>query len=423
MSFYIYSDQLVFIMSLVSMLHIPLEKYYSIEHFQDILKIKYINLYNKNNNNNNIKDNNIILDNNTANNIINYINIIKELDDSLSSYISFYNTIIFFLSVLLVIAAIFSFIFPFFEKFNYSENKKYIIITNIIELLFSFINLVMTLTNIFKINMITKEYDYNHIGLTSELKRRIIIIIIMMSINILIICCKFTYSLYFIKKNKNNSNTINEGDLEKKTKINESKQTLSVKNETSRELRENKEDKEKKNEEDKIGEVDKEIKKTKYSILKNENENFKIRINNLEEDLKIKDEKILKLEEDLKIKDEKILKLDEYLKIKDEKILKLDEDLRKFKSYFSTSEEELISLIFNSCDQTIKNFNLVAKNSDIFTTLEKKIYDKFPIFKENENYFLANGEKLNRNKTLKENKIKNNDVITLYQFDLENNDK
>jgi len=55
----IYSDQLVFIMSLVSMLHIPLQKYYRIEHFQDILKIKYINLFDKNNIIN-IKNNSII---------------------------------------------------------------------------------------------------------------------------------------------------------------------------------------------------------------------------------------------------------------------------------------------------------------------------------------------------------------------------
>jgi len=255
----------------------------------------------------------------------------------------------------------------------------------------------MLLTNIFKINKITKKFDYNHIGLTFELKRRIIIIIIMMSINILIICFKFTYSLY-----ENQSNPKKKCHSENKTKKNESEKTLSAKNETSRVLGENKEDIEKKYGEDKI-EIDKEIKKTNYSFLKNENEKFKIKINNLEKDLKRKDEKILKLEENLKIKDEKIKKL--------------KEDLGKFNSYFSTSEEELISLTFESTDQTIKNFNLVAKNTDIFSTLEKKIYDKFPKFRVNDNFFLVNGTKLKRNISLKENNIKNNAFIILYPCD------
>ena len=105
---------------------------------------------------------------------------------------------------------------------------------------------------------------------------------------------------------------------------------------------------------------------------------------------------------------------------KDEEIKKLKEDLGKFNSYFSTSEEELISLTFESSDQTIKNFKLVAKITEIFSTLEKKIYDKFTNFKENENFFLVSGNKINRYKTLKENNLKDNAVIILYPCD---NDK
>ena len=41
------------------------------------------------------------------------------------------------------------------------------------------------------------------------------------------------------------------------------------------------------------------------------------------------------------------------------------------------------------------------------------IYAKYPRYAEEENYFIVNGNKINRNKTLEQNKIKNNDVITL----------
>ena len=113
--------------------------------------------------------------------------------------------------------------------------------------------------------------------------------------------------------------------------------------------------------------------------------------------------------------------LEEISKSKDEKILKLEQDLEKFKSYYSTSEKELISLSIILGDQSIEKFNIVSKDSDIFTTLENKIYEKNPNLRENENFFLFNGKKINKNKTLKDNNIKDNSVITLYKFD-ENDD-
>ena len=49
--------------------------------------------------------------------------------------------------------------------------------------------------------------------------------------------------------------------------------------------------------------------------------------------------------------------------------------------------------------------------------MEKSLYEKFPKYKDTENYFLANGKKLKRNRTLEENKIKDNDTLTLGVFD------
>ena len=41
------------------------------------------------------------------------------------------------------------------------------------------------------------------------------------------------------------------------------------------------------------------------------------------------------------------------------------------------------------------------------------LYEKYPNYKDTENYFLVNGNRINRNRTLEENKIKNNDILTL----------
>ena len=49
----------------------------------------------------------------------------------------------------------------------------------------------------------------------------------------------------------------------------------------------------------------------------------------------------------------------------------------------------------------------------MFVELESKIYQKYPKYTEAENFFIVNGNKINRNKTLEQNNIKNNDIITL----------
>ena len=397
MSFYKYFDQIIFILSLVSMLYIPLKKHYKIDHFSDILKIKYINLYDTDNNIN-MKDNSIIISDNTVDIFVRYISNIEKLSNSLSKYKSLYIAIIFFVTVLLLYSLMFLFIFPKYDIYDHSKNTKYFIITNSIEILISFIIWIMALPNIFKINKIAKELDFNHIGLTIEIKYRLLIIIFMMSFNILLIIFKFIYFYYSknyidINKDRKPQNIqISNKHLERKYKIDESEKSLKSKNETNRKLK-NKKDIITEYEEDKKGEKDKEIKNQKYSLLKTENEKLKNRINQLEE----------------------------ISKSKDEKILKLEQDLEKFKSYYSTSEKELISLSIILGDQSIEKFNIVSKDSDIFTTLENKIYEKNPNLRENENFFLFNGKKINKNKTLKDNNIKDNSVITLYKFD-ENDD-
>jgi len=49
----------------------------------------------------------------------------------------------------------------------------------------------------------------------------------------------------------------------------------------------------------------------------------------------------------------------------------------------------------------------------MFIELEPLIYKNYPKYMETNNYFLVGGNRINRNKTIEQNNIKNNDVITL----------
>ena len=98
------------------------------------------------------------------------------------------------------------------------------------------------------------------------------------------------------------------------------------------------------------------------------------------------------------------------------KILK--NQINQFKSYILSPGENLISIKFISCDQKI-NFSTFVKPKDNFTKIENILYNNYPNYREIENYFLVNGKKINKFKTIEENGIKNNDIITLKTIDVE----
>ena len=98
------------------------------------------------------------------------------------------------------------------------------------------------------------------------------------------------------------------------------------------------------------------------------------------------------------------------------KIKELEKEIEKYKNYFLQPGEKLLTIKFISIDQTI-NFETFAKKTDKFLKLESCLYENYPKYKDTENYFLFNGKKLNRNRTLEENNIKDNDILTLGVFD------
>ena len=75
-------------------------------------------------------------------------------------------------------------------------------------------------------------------------------------------------------------------------------------------------------------------------------------------------------------------------------------------------DEHLISIIFNSTDKII-NCPIICKNNDKFLEVEAKLYKIYGQYKEMENNFTLNGIKIDKLKTLDENKIKNKDIIIL----------
>ena len=96
----------------------------------------------------------------------------------------------------------------------------------------------------------------------------------------------------------------------------------------------------------------------------------------------------------------------------------LKEENDNFKKYFKIGEnEKLIRIIFQSTDQKIIDYVLICKNTDIFANIEQILYNKYPEYKDSENYFTSNGIKINKNRTLEDNKIKTNDIILLNKFD------
>ena len=74
--------------------------------------------------------------------------------------------------------------------------------------------------------------------------------------------------------------------------------------------------------------------------------------------------------------------------------------------------EKLMSVIIGSNNQEVHT-SVICKNTDLFVNVELKVYEQYPKYKETENFFTVNGIKINKYKTLDENKIKDNDIILL----------
>ena len=63
--------------------------------------------------------------------------------------------------------------------------------------------------------------------------------------------------------------------------------------------------------------------------------------------------------------------------------------------------------------QVIEHYNLICKKTDLFIKLEERLYKDFPKFKDYNTNFISNGKSVKRFKSIGDNNIKNNDVISI----------
>ena len=117
--------------------------------------------------------------------------------------------------------------------------------------------------------------------------------------------------------------------------------------------------------------------------------------------------------EEIKKLDEKYKKLnDEKMKIIDDLISKMDSNVifPNININSLSSGEKLIAINFTSIDQRI-NHSIICKNKTKFHEIEGELYAKYPEYAENDNYFMFNGLKINRWKTLEEIGINGYNII------------
>ena len=67
----------------------------------------------------------------------------------------------------------------------------------------------------------------------------------------------------------------------------------------------------------------------------------------------------------------------------------------------------------------INNYAMTCKNTDLFVRLEEKLYNDYPLYKNYDTLFMVNTRRILRFKTMDENKIKNNDIISVFIYEEE----
>ena len=85
-------------------------------------------------------------------------------------------------------------------------------------------------------------------------------------------------------------------------------------------------------------------------------------------------------------------------------------------------EKKLITVIFNSSSQHIKQFPLSCYNTDSFLILEEKLFLEKPELKHKKIFYMANGAVLDTSLSLEQNKINDNDAILINDDDIKNDD-
>jgi hypothetical protein len=82
--------------------------------------------------------------------------------------------------------------------------------------------------------------------------------------------------------------------------------------------------------------------------------------------------------------------------------------------------DKVIGIGFISVNKKIQNYIRAFKDTEIIARIEENLYNEYPEFKEKETYLMVRANKIKRFKTLKENNIRDGDVIQVHIYDEEN---
>ena len=96
-------------------------------------------------------------------------------------------------------------------------------------------------------------------------------------------------------------------------------------------------------------------------------------------------------------------------------IFKLSNSSNNEQLFSVKTGDKIIAVLFmTQGSQDIFNYAMACKTSDLFVRLEERLYHDFPKYRNYETFFMVNTRRIFRFKTLEENKIKNNNIISLF---------
>ena len=86
-------------------------------------------------------------------------------------------------------------------------------------------------------------------------------------------------------------------------------------------------------------------------------------------------------------------------------------------TYINPGEKIMTINFVSQGNQDITNYSLACKNTDLFVRLEEILYQDYPKFKDYETFFEVRTKRIKRFKTIEENDIRNNDVISVFRIE------
>ena len=172
------------------------------------------------------------------------------------------------------------------------------------------------------------------------------------------------------------------------------------------------------------------VEKNKNNVLNEQIKKLQIDLDNekdLRNKLNIKLEEINKTIKNLTnqlsnnfniIKNNKILELQRTIDMKNQEISQLYARINNNSSGVKfMSGDNIVAVGFMSVNQQIQNYFKAYKDTETVARIEEELYNNYPEFKEKETYLMLNANKIMRFKTLKENNIKNGDIIQVHIYE------